>query len=87
LCAHAVTFNRGKRSIALDLKTDAGRAVAGTLASDSDIAPKMLLLYTELPSLVSSLDNLRLAINKGNSTLFSQGMTFSRTPVRESGNP
>ncbi|MDP7545916.1 MAG: CoA transferase, partial [Alphaproteobacteria bacterium] len=37
LCAHAVTFNRGKRSIALDLKTDAGRAVARKLAADADI--------------------------------------------------
>ena len=37
LCAHAVTFNRGKRSIALDLKTEDGRAVAQKLASDADI--------------------------------------------------
>ena len=37
LCAHAVTFNRGKRSIALDLKTEDGREVARKLASDADI--------------------------------------------------
>ncbi|MBT3534469.1 MAG: CoA transferase, partial [Rhodospirillaceae bacterium] len=37
LCAHAVTFNRGKRSIALDLKTEDGRKVAQKLASDADI--------------------------------------------------
>ena len=37
LCAHAVTFNRGKRSIALDLKTEEGRAVAKKLAADADI--------------------------------------------------
>ncbi len=37
LCAHAVAFNRGKRSIALDLKTDDGRKVAQRLAADADI--------------------------------------------------
>ena len=37
LCAHAVTFNRGKRSIALNLKSEAGCKVAQKLASDADI--------------------------------------------------
>jgi len=37
LCAHAVTFNRGKRSIALDLKSEDGRAVAQKLAAEADI--------------------------------------------------
>lgn len=37
LCAHAVIFNRGKRSIALDLKSDEGRKVAQKLAADADI--------------------------------------------------
>jgi len=37
VCAHAVTFNRGKRSIALDLKSPDGVKVAQKLASDSDI--------------------------------------------------
>ncbi|SVB49177.1 uncharacterized protein METZ01_LOCUS202031, partial [marine metagenome] len=37
LCAHAVNFNRGKRSIALDLKSTDGIKVAQKLASDADI--------------------------------------------------
>lgn len=37
LCAHAVTFNRGKRSIALDLKSTDGIKVAQKLAADADI--------------------------------------------------
>ncbi|MDP6343168.1 MAG: CoA transferase, partial [Alphaproteobacteria bacterium] len=37
LCAHAVAFNRGKRSIALDLKSEDGRALAQQLARDADI--------------------------------------------------
>lgn len=37
LCAHAVTFNRGKRSIALDMKTEEGRAVAKKMAAEADI--------------------------------------------------
>jgi crotonobetainyl-CoA:carnitine CoA-transferase CaiB-like acyl-CoA transferase len=36
-CAHSAAFNRGKRSIALDLKSDAGRAVAQKLAFGADI--------------------------------------------------
>jgi crotonobetainyl-CoA:carnitine CoA-transferase CaiB-like acyl-CoA transferase len=36
-CAHAVAFNRGKRSISLDLKHESGLAVAQRLASDADI--------------------------------------------------
>ncbi len=37
LCAHAIAFNRGKRSIALDLKSEAGRGVAQNLAREADI--------------------------------------------------
>lgn len=37
LCAHAVAFNRGKRSIALDLKNAEGLAVAQKLAYSADI--------------------------------------------------
>lgn len=37
LCAHAVAFNRGKRSLALDLKNPAGLAVAQRLAYGADI--------------------------------------------------
>jgi len=36
-CAHAVALNRGKRSIALDLKHEGGLAVAQRLARDADI--------------------------------------------------
>ncbi len=36
-CAHSVVFNRGKRSIAIDLKVDEGRALAQQLASDADV--------------------------------------------------
>jgi crotonobetainyl-CoA:carnitine CoA-transferase CaiB-like acyl-CoA transferase len=36
-CAHSVAFNRGKRSIALDLKNAEGLAVARKLASEADI--------------------------------------------------
>ncbi|MEM7255335.1 MAG: CoA transferase [Pseudomonadota bacterium] len=37
LCAHAVAFNRGKRSIAIDLKNAEGQAIAQKLAADADI--------------------------------------------------
>ena len=37
LGAHSMAFNRGKRSIAIDLKSDAGRATAQKLAFESDI--------------------------------------------------
>lgn len=37
LCAHFITFNRGKKSIALDLKTDEGKAIAQKLASEADV--------------------------------------------------
>lgn len=37
LCAHAVTFNRGKKSIALDLKSKEGLAIAQKLASEADV--------------------------------------------------
>lgn len=37
LCAQAITFNRGKRSIAIDLKKDAGLQIARKLAGQSDI--------------------------------------------------
>jgi len=36
-CAHSAAFNRGKRSLALDLKSDAGRAIAQKLAFEADI--------------------------------------------------
>ena len=36
-CAHSVIFNRGKRSIAIDLKVDEGRALAQQLARDADV--------------------------------------------------
>lgn len=36
-CAHSVVFNRGKRSIAIDLKVDEGRSLAHKLASDADV--------------------------------------------------
>jgi crotonobetainyl-CoA:carnitine CoA-transferase CaiB-like acyl-CoA transferase len=35
--AHSVAFNRGKRSLALDMKSEAGRAVAHRLAGQADI--------------------------------------------------
>jgi len=37
LCAHFMAFNRGKRSIVLDLKSDDGRAAAQKLAHGADI--------------------------------------------------
>ena len=37
LCAHAITFNRGKKSVALDLKTAEGKAIAQKLASEADV--------------------------------------------------
>ncbi|MSO76861.1 MAG: CoA transferase [Alphaproteobacteria bacterium] len=37
LCAHAISFNRGKRSIALDLKNPEGLAVAQKLAGEADV--------------------------------------------------
>jgi crotonobetainyl-CoA:carnitine CoA-transferase CaiB-like acyl-CoA transferase len=37
LCAHAISFNRGKHSIALDLKNPDGLAVAKKLASEADV--------------------------------------------------
>ena len=37
LCAHAIAFNRAKRSIAIDLKSDEGRAIAQKLAFEADI--------------------------------------------------
>jgi len=36
-CAHSVAFNRGKRSIALDLKSADGRAVVDRLAKRADV--------------------------------------------------
>ncbi len=36
-CAHSVAFNRGKRSIALDLKKPAGIAIAKKLAAQADV--------------------------------------------------
>jgi len=36
-CAHAIAFNRGKRSIALDLKNEKGRAVAQKFAYEADV--------------------------------------------------
>jgi len=36
-CAHAITFNRGKKSIALDLKTEDGKAIAQKLAAEADV--------------------------------------------------
>ncbi len=35
--AHYLAFNRGKRSIALDLKSEAGRGIAQNLAAEADI--------------------------------------------------
>jgi len=37
LCAHFMAFNRGKRSIAVDLKSDGGRVAAQQLAYGADI--------------------------------------------------
>jgi len=37
LCAHAITFNRGKKSIALDLKNKDGLAIAQKLAREADV--------------------------------------------------
>lgn len=37
LSAHAIAFNRAKRSIAIDLKSDGGRAIAQKLAFEADI--------------------------------------------------
>ena len=37
LCASAVTFNRGKRSLALDLKHEEGLAIAQKLAAEADV--------------------------------------------------
>ena len=37
LCAHAVASNRGKHSIALDLKTEAGKRIAQKLVAQADI--------------------------------------------------
>ena len=36
-CAHSIAFNRGKRSIALDLKSADGRAVVQKLAAKADV--------------------------------------------------
>ena len=37
LCAHAITFNRGKKSIAIDLKNEEGKALAQKLAREADV--------------------------------------------------
>ena len=37
LCAHAITFNRGKKSLALDLKNEQGKAIAQRLAREADV--------------------------------------------------
>ena len=37
LCAHAITFNRGKKSLALDLKNEEGKAIAQKLAREADV--------------------------------------------------
>lgn len=37
LCAHAITFNRGKKSLALDLKNEQGKAIAQKLAREADV--------------------------------------------------
>ena len=39
--AHSIAFNRAKRSIALDLKSDAGRDVARRLAGEADVVVEL----------------------------------------------
>src|SRR5690606_23617703 len=37
LCAHGIIYNRGKRSIALDMKTAEAQAIAQKMAAEADV--------------------------------------------------
>ena len=37
VCAHAINFNRGKKSLALDLKNEQGKTLAQKLAREADV--------------------------------------------------
>src|SRR5260370_8877473 len=57
-CAHSIAFNRGKRSIALDLKSSDGIAVAKKIAAKADV-----VMESFRPGVISRLgfgyENLR----------------------------
>ncbi len=86
LCAHAVAFNRGKRSVAIDLKNDDGRQLAKELALQSDVVVESFrpgvmgrfgLSYDDLKS--ERPDLIYLSV-----TGFGQDGPYSKLPVTDS---
>jgi crotonobetainyl-CoA:carnitine CoA-transferase CaiB-like acyl-CoA transferase len=84
-CAQAISFNRGKKSIALDLKSEGGRAVATRLAAEADIfiesfrpgvAARLGLGYDEISARRPDVIYLSL-------TGFGQGGQYKSLPVTD----
>ena len=86
LCAHAITFNRGKKSVALDLKTAEGKAIAQKLASEADV-----VVESFRPGVMSRFGLGYDDVKKSNPNVvylsvtgFGQSGPYSKLPVTDS---